>query len=537
MAGRGEIEAQDLEPNPRILTFTQDGQWRPAIAPLHFDKPKMVGVGLGRSFALEYVKDHPGVTVGLIPCAVGGSAIDAWTPGGFHEQTQSHPFDDALKRIEMVRGQGVFQGILWHQGESDANPSSAPAYEAKLAALIDRLRSALDAPELPFIIGQLGDFPGKPWESERLRVDAAHKRLSHIVSRCEFVHARGLSDKGDQTHFDAASYRELGRRYYQAFERLSQSSGARLIQVQRIWDAAPHNAFTDLIRFQQRWYCVFREGQKHVSADGALRLIASSDGQSWESVARFENPQADLRDAKLSVTPDGQLMVLGAGAWHQPTAATHQSFAWFSQDGRDWSEAEAVGEPNYWLWRVVWQNSKAIGWGYRTGGESKREVRLYESADGKDYQPIVEATYDQGYPNESDIVFMGNGFAFCLLRRDPFAGDRGNALLGRALPPYREWQWRELPQRVGGPAMLALPDGRIVAAVRLYDGHTRTSLCWLDAEQTQLHEFLRLPSAGDTSYCGLVWHEDRLWVSYYSGHEAEAGKFGTAIYLAQVTIP
>jgi hypothetical protein len=49
--------------------------------------------------------------------------------------------------------------------------------------------------------------------------------------------------------------------------------GLQLVESRRIWDKAPHNAFTDLIRFKDRWYCVFREGKGHVSPDGALRVI------------------------------------------------------------------------------------------------------------------------------------------------------------------------------------------------------------------------------------------------------------------------
>ena len=77
--------------------------------------------------------------------------------------------------------------------------------------------------------------------------------------------------------------------------------------------------------------------------------------------------------------------------------------------------------------------------------------------------------------------------------------------------------------------MIRLPNGRIVAATRLYDGKVRTSLSWIDPEAGAMQEFLALPSGGDTSYAGLVWHEDLLWVSYYSSHEGK-----TSIYLAKV---
>jgi hypothetical protein len=107
-----------------------------------------------------------------------------------------------------------------------------------------------------------------------------------------------------------------------------------------------------------------------------------------------------------------------------------------------------------------------------------------------------------------------------------------NAHLGIARPPYARWQWKDLGAKIGGPNMLQLPDGRFVAAVRLYDKRVRTALCWLDPAAGKLTEFLTLPSGGDTSYAGLVLHEGLLWVSYYSSHEGR-----TSIYLAKVQIP
>ena len=42
---------------------------------------------------------------------------------------------------------------------------------------------------------------------------------------------------------------------------------------------------------------------------------------------------------------------------------------------------------------------------------------------------------------------------------------------------------------------------------------------------------IKLPSGGDTSYPGMVWHNNMLYISYYSSHEAK-----TNIYLAKVKI-
>lgn len=301
---------------------------------------------------------------------------------------------------------------------------------------------------------------------------------------------------------------------------------AEIVDARKIWDQAPHNAFTDLIRFKDRWLCVFREGKAHVSADGALRVLASADGDAWTSESLVTMAGADLRDAKITRMPDGRLHLSGAAAYPAGGKVGHQTFAWFSSDAKSWSEPVAIGDPDYWLWRVTWQKDRAYGIGYET--RKGNTIRLYSSGDGKTFETLVPTLFDQGEPNESSILFVDDT-ALCLLRRD---GPKGSALLGIAKPPYKEWTWKDLGIKVGGPHLLRLPDGRIVGGGRLYDGGARTSLFWIDAKEGKAAEFLKLPSGGDTSYPGLVWHDGLLWVTYYSSHEGR-----TSIYRAKVRIP
>lgn len=300
----------------------------------------------------------------------------------------------------------------------------------------------------------------------------------------------------------------------------------RLVSVQRIWDSAPHNAFTDLIRFRGRWYCVFREGTRHVSPDGALRVITSDDGIEWESAALITSNSSDLRDAKLSVTPDDQLMLSGAEAMNHPANGTHQSLAWFSPDGKTWSRKYEVGDRDYWLWRMTWRKGHVYSFGYGCRSDN-RGLRLFSSSDGKTFETLVDKVDVEGtYPNETSMVFLPDETAYCLLRQD---GQPNFGFIGKSRPPYTDWTWKSLGVRIGGPDMIRLPDGRFVAVVRLYDSEVRTSLCWLDPEKAKLTEALQLPSGGDCSYAGLVWHEGLLWISYYSSHQGK-----TAIYLAKV---
>ena len=301
----------------------------------------------------------------------------------------------------------------------------------------------------------------------------------------------------------------------------------QLVEVRKIWEAAPHNAFTDLIRHRGQWFCVFREGHAHVSPDGALRVIFSRDGVTWRSAALLTATNGDLRDAKITRTPSGELMLSGAVALHQPSSFTHQSLAWFSKDGVQWSEPVEIGDPNMWLWRTTWHGGRAYSIGYETTQE--RFVRLYTSDDGRHFTTLLPRLFDEDYPNETSIVFQPDDTALCLLRRDGNKTSTGK--LGMSRPPYKDWEWKDVGVRIGGPHLLRLPDGRLIAAVRLYDGGARTALGWINPASGQFTEALKLPSGGDTSYAGLVWHRGLLWVSYYSSHEGK-----TSIYLGKVRL-
>lgn len=220
MAGRGVVTPADRQPMDRVLTLDKNGKWVPAVDPLHFDKPG-AGVGVGRTFAAEMLKDLPkDVVIGLIPTAAGGSAIASWRPGGYHDQTKSHPYDDAIKRIAIASQAGTVKGILWHQGESDCTPEKSAVYEKELHELIARLRAQLKSPDLPFIVGQMGQFPEKPWDDAKKRVDQIHRELPQKIKETAFVNSDGLGHKGDQIHFNSESYREFGKRYAQAMKSL-----------------------------------------------------------------------------------------------------------------------------------------------------------------------------------------------------------------------------------------------------------------------------------------------------------------------------
>jgi hypothetical protein len=326
---------------------------------------------------------------------------------------------------------------------------------------------------------------------------------------------------------------------------------AELRSVKKIWEQAPHNAFTDLIRFRNRWYCVFREGTGHAEGEGKLRVLTSTDGEQWEAVALIAELGRDLRDAKLSITPAGQLMLNGGSADpldHGPKGSFY-SVVSFSQDGRNWSALQRVQHKNpadnrYWLWRVIWHKGTAYGVAYMTAPDSPANRRVFNafvcrSKDGINYERLTD--FLPGL-TEAALTFERND-QLTILARGSDAQPKAVVLQARA--PYTEWKRAELTadvgdDQIGGPALLdqasyALPNGWLIGAGRRFSDkpakERRTSLFLVDPAKGALTNLLLFESGGDTSYPGLVFHRGVLWLSYYSSHEGKS-----AIYLAKIKL-
>ena len=209
MAGRGEITPAFVnEGNASVLMFNKDMQWVLAKHPLHFDKPKAAGVGPGLAFGVKMAEAYPKQTIGLVPCAVGGTSISKWKPGAFDKDTDTHPYDDAVARIEEAMKTGIIEGVLWHQGESDTSPEKAAAYLANLENLIAKIRKVCKNPNLPVVVGELGVF-----KDNRKIINEMIAPLPSRVSNTAIAKSDGLEQKGDGAHFNSASAQLLGYRF------------------------------------------------------------------------------------------------------------------------------------------------------------------------------------------------------------------------------------------------------------------------------------------------------------------------------------
>lgn len=297
----------------------------------------------------------------------------------------------------------------------------------------------------------------------------------------------------------------------------------RVLSVERIWDEGGHNAFTDLVRYRGAWYCTFREADGHVKGDGRIRVIRSDDAKEWTSVALLEEDGIDLRDPKLSVAPGNRLMlVMGGSVYRDGDLVGRQPRVAFSEDGKTFGAPQRVMAEGDWLWRVTWHDGTAFGVTYRAPGSAPWQVELVSSTDGVEWTSVTGWELPER-PNETTLRFLDDNTMVALVRRE---GNSPHAMIGHAPPPYTDWTWSSAGHRIGGPEFIVLPDGRMFAAGRSYPGGAKTVLARLTLDRYT--PLVTLPSGGDTSYPGLVWHDGVLHMSYYASHEGK-----TSIYLAR----
>lgn len=311
--------------------------------------------------------------------------------------------------------------------------------------------------------------------------------------------------------------------------------------VERVWgDGTWHCAFTSIVEFKGRYYISFREYDSHIfnskgDAEGRIRIISSKNGKKWQSVALISKEGYDLRDPKLSVTPDNRLMVtVGGSIYRNKVLVGCEPQVIFSADGNEFSEPSPIKLDSKtkgthdWLWRVTWHEGVAYGVSYSKKENNKWELYLYKGTDGINYDLVSHLDCD-GFPNETTVRFLEDGRMALLIRRDN--GDRHN-IWATSAAPFTDWTMTKTASHMGGPDFIVLGEDKIVAGGRTtFMGAPQTTL-FTGNDAGRFIEKITLPSAGDNSYPGFLRVGDELWVSYYSCHETER----PSIYLAKIPL-
>jgi hypothetical protein len=254
-------------------------------------------------------------------------------------------------------------------------------------------------------------------------------------------------------------------------------------------------------------------------------------------VALLKKEGVDLRDPKLSVTPKGQLMIIIGGSVYENGKLLgrnpHVSFS--DKSGQSFSEPEKVKVSKdlenwgSWFWRVTWHNGVGYAIDYQIGPEERKEptaMYLVKTKNGKKFEKVSEIKLD-GFPNEATVRFDKNGTLYAMIRRE--IGDQVG-IWAKSEAPYTNWQFQKMDVRLGGPNFIFTDNEEVIAGTRMYQPKVYTALM-KGNKAGEFKEIVQYTSSGDTSYPGLVIHNDALWVSYYSSHEGKS-----AIYISEIPL-
>lgn len=298
------------------------------------------------------------------------------------------------------------------------------------------------------------------------------------------------------------------------------------VTTRRIWQGAPHCAFTDLAFFAGRWLCCFRESDFHALGRlGVIRVLESTDGEDWQSAYVFTDPGYDLRDPHFSHPGDGRLMINFTGRTQVNGAYEDVlSFAAFTSDGVAWGASIPLQADGYWIWQIRWHEGFAYSWARKI--VEGLPYGFFRSADGINWERLI--AMEGG--NETALTALPDGHLMAFRRRN-------DAEIGISSAPFLHWDWTPQGRYAGGPALLVLKDGRVLAGCRYHrstlprEEKSYFALSLVDIDQRLLLPSIEFQGGQDCGYPGLVENGAEIWVSHYAGSKTES-----AIYLSRVPI-
>ncbi len=341
LAGQSNMEGVgnliDVEqPDNRIRSFDQTDRWVVANEPLHQlpnaadrvhwrkDKdgnPKKLegqeleqwvanrkkGAGLGLPFAKAMLM-RTGVPIGLLPCAHGGTSMDQWSPA-LKDKMGDSLYGATYRRFLAVGGR--IRGVLWYQGESDANPKVVAAFPEKFEKLIAAFRQDFLQPDLPFYYVQIGRHVAYTNQAEWNAVQEAQRKLESRVPKVGMVPAVDLS-LDDGIHISTADHKRLATRIANLVAHDMHPELEKFRPYKR--GPRPVNAKRegDLVRI------LFAEVNGKLVAQGRLAgfSIHGSDGAQLPAIFRAQIDPRDGNSVILSISgklPDGATVHYAAG--------------------------------------------------------------------------------------------------------------------------------------------------------------------------------------------------------------------------------
>jgi len=230
MEGFPGIEEQDRTVDNRFQVMAavdfpnmdrKKGNWYPAVPPLCRDS---TGLSPADYFGRTLVSNLPSnIKAGIVNVSVAGSKIELFDKTNYPSYTSTaaswmtgiindyngNPYGHLVEMGKLAQKDGVIKGILLHQGESNTDDKDWPL---KVKAIYDNLIKDLNlkAEEVPLLAGELVNADQ---QGACASMNAIINELPKTIPNSYVISSKGCTSRPDHLHFDAAGYRELGKRY------------------------------------------------------------------------------------------------------------------------------------------------------------------------------------------------------------------------------------------------------------------------------------------------------------------------------------
>jgi hypothetical protein len=197
-----------------------------------------------------------GFPIGLVQTSLGGSPLSMWDPA---EGDQAVLFEMMMQVVRAVGGS--VGGVLWYQGESDAQGPQAESYAQRFVRAVRAWREALDSPDLPVLTVQINrkTEPAEPgadrgWSLVREAQRRAARRLANVtivpsldLPLSDAIHT---SPAGNMVLADRAAAAALGAVYGRDVDYLApEPLSARWIEPGRVIELSFANVSSRLDAF------------------------------------------------------------------------------------------------------------------------------------------------------------------------------------------------------------------------------------------------------------------------------------------------
>ncbi|HSV96037.1 MAG TPA: exo-alpha-sialidase [Spirochaetota bacterium] len=292
-----------------------------------------------------------------------------------------------------------------------------------------------------------------------------------------------------------------------------------------------HNSNTDMIFWRGRFHLVHANSPYHFATEKCRLMIwRSADARTWEKLSEVNIPGEDIRDPKLAVI--GGRLFLYVLKSTRFIAEPYRTALRTSADGKTWTPLRDI-EPEGWLfWRPKTRDGRT--WHVPAYWHEHGKSILLKSTDGVRWSP-VSVIHEGDWNDETDIEFLPDGRMIATARlegSDRWLGDENaSTLIAVASAPYTGWKsTKSFVTRLDGPALFSY-NGKTYAVGRHNPDPTGFFTYFgsiLARKRTALYLLLEdrlvylsdLPSAGDTSYAGVVLRGGRAYISYYTSDTA-----------------